>query len=197
MQPPAERKWLYPPKWCTFRSLMLLYHCRQKHKVKLRFMYNLITHFWVHGNVYLQAFIYPTPPFSHLRETLESSPSLQTRVKSPSKHTHKHTCKFNQFPAHRCSVLNWHTFLSWQMISCLTSWKCSEEVGRPNLPPLIPHYPVPWCPPFKEKNKKIIIRLKNQNMHGTESSVASILTALSALSSVIYLVSLTEGWSVD
>lgn len=55
-----------------------------KHKVKQRpwewytFKYILNTRFWLHDNVYLQAFIYQTPPSSQLRQTLESLPSLQT-----------------------------------------------------------------------------------------------------------------------
>lgn len=79
MQPPGERKWLYPPKQCRMQSdtalqfdekLQLWHKAQTETKIvgkinHYTFMYISKTLFWLYDNVSLQAFIYRTPPSSH------------------------------------------------------------------------------------------------------------------------------------
>ena len=74
MQPPGERKWLYPPKRCTYRRQASLYSLvsssstAHRHKLSsinhYSLMYNTETLLWLYDNFSLRAFIYPTPPSS-------------------------------------------------------------------------------------------------------------------------------------
>lgn len=95
----------------------------------------LILYTFIRHPFYLNTYLNP----NQVNTRKSSASQLHTHI-----HTHKHTSKLNRLPARCCSVLNRHTFLSWQMISCLTPWKCYEKFGRPHLPPLSPHYQVPW-----------------------------------------------------
>lgn len=115
----------------------------------------------------------------------------------PFYHTHTLTntqtharIKLNQFPARRCTVLKWHKFLSWQRSDdflFLTPWKCYKEVWRGLISLLFSHtIPSLWCLLFKEKH---ILNKTPKPKHACdmESSDASILTAPSALSSLLFV----------
>ena len=160
-------------------------------------LYNTETPLWLYDNPSLQAFnLSDTSFFPPVNKHLNPG-QLYKQSKSPSKslpHTHTQTqtharIKPNQFPARRCTVLNWHKFLSWQRSDdflCLTPWKCYKEVWRGLISPLFSHTtPSLWCLLFMEK-KNYNKTPKPKHVCDMESSDASILTAPSALSSLLF-----------